>query len=393
MVVVLHVHRAERADGLVEGLREVLAAPPADPFAPELISVPTRGMERWLTQRLSARLGASAGRADGICANVGFPFPRSLADAAVAAASGIDADTDPWPPERSVWPLLEVVDAGLGEPWMASLAAHLGGGPPAPDPARRARRFATVRHLAGLFDRYALHRPEMVRAWARGEDAGGAGRPLGAEFAWQAELWRRLRARIGVPDPAERVAGACGRLREDPASSRCRAAVAVRAHPAARRPARGPGRDRRAPRRAPVPAPPVPALWERVAAHTAGAPAVTRRAEDPTAGLPAHRLLASWGRDVRELQLVVGPHEHADHHHPVPSGTDTLLGRIQADVRADAPPPGAPLPGHGDARHLLAAGDQSLQIHACHGRSRQVEVVRDRSCTCSPTTRRSSPAT
>ena len=25
-----------------------------------------------------------------------------------------------------------------------------------------------VRHLADLFDRYALHRPQMVRAWARG---------------------------------------------------------------------------------------------------------------------------------------------------------------------------------------------------------------------------------
>ena len=55
----------------------------------------------------------------------------------------------------------------------------------------------------------------------------------------------------------------------------------------------------------------------------------------------------------------------------------TLLGRIQADVRADRPPPGAPLHGREDARPPLAADDRSVQVHACHGRARQVEVLRD----------------
>ena len=49
----LHVHRAERADGLVGALAALLSEPLGDPFAPEVIAVPTRGMERWLTQRLS----------------------------------------------------------------------------------------------------------------------------------------------------------------------------------------------------------------------------------------------------------------------------------------------------------------------------------------------------
>ena len=55
----------------------------------------------------------------------------------------------------------------------------------------------------------------------------------------------------------------------------------------------------------------------------------------------------------------------------------TLLGRIQADVHADREPPGAPLPGRLDERPLLDAGDRSIQVHACHGRARQVEVLRD----------------
>src|SRR5689334_499794 len=138
---VLHIHRAERADGLVDALTALFAEPPADPFAPELVAVPTRGMERWLTQRMSARLGASAGRTDGVCANVEFPFPRAVVGAAVAAASGLEPDADPWLPGRAVWPLLELVDASLGEPWLARLAAHLGVTANGRDPGRAARRF------------------------------------------------------------------------------------------------------------------------------------------------------------------------------------------------------------------------------------------------------------
>src|SRR5204863_1234604 len=62
---------------------------------------------------------------------------------------------------------------------------------------------------------------------------------------------------------------------------------------------------------------------------------------------------------------------------PPPTTPDTLLGRLQTDVRENHAPPGAPLPGQPDARPTLAPDDDSLQIHACHGRARQVEVLRD----------------
>ncbi|HEX2412075.1 MAG TPA: exodeoxyribonuclease V subunit gamma [Solirubrobacteraceae bacterium] len=344
----LHIHRAERADGLIEALSDLLADPPDDPFAAEVISVPTRGMERWLTQRLSDRLG--------VCANVEFPFPRTLTQDAVAAATGLDPAEDPWLPERMVWPLLEVVDAALDEPWLTGFAAHV----------RRGHRFPAVRHLADLFDRYALLRPEMVRGWARGE-------LVDTDASWQAELWLRLRGRIGRPGPAERLAAALECLREEPGIvdlpprlslfgltrlpaghlDVLRALAAARdvhlfvLHPS-------------------------PALWQKVAGHRP----VIRRADDPTADLAENRLLASWGQDARELQLVLGG-GGVDRHHAVASSPETLLGRIQAAVRDDRPPPGPPLPGEPDARAPLAADDRSVQVHACHGRARQVEVVRD----------------
>jgi exodeoxyribonuclease V gamma subunit len=369
---VLHIHRAERADALVGALAELLSVPLADPFASEVVAVPTRGMERWLAQRMSARLGASARRADGVCANVAFPSPHRLVGAALAAACGVEPDEDPWLPERCTWALLDVVDAALGEPWLAGLTRHLGGGANPPDPVRRGRRLSVVRHLAGLFDRYALQRPEMVRAWARGSYAG----EILPNSAWQAELWRRLRARIALESPAERLESACALLREDPSIVDLPPRVALfgltripAGHLTVLR-ALAELRDVHL-----FLLHPSNALWQRIAA-TAHAGIVSRR-DDQTAELPANRLLASWSRDAREMQLVLAGGERADHHHPVAFASDTLLARIQAAVRADEPPPGLPLPGEQDRRPLLDPGDRSLQVHACHGRARQVEVVRD----------------
>jgi exodeoxyribonuclease V gamma subunit len=362
---VLHVHRAERADGLIRALAGLLAEPPGDPFARELISVPTRGMERWLTQQLSGSLGASPGRSDGVCANVAFPFPRELVRDAVAVAAGIEPGADPWLPERAVWPLLEVVGESLAEPWLGDLAAHLG---QEDDPAPRARRFATVRHVAELFDRYSLHRPEIVRGWAEGTVE------LPDQARWQAELWRRLRVRLGTPSPAERTHAACARLAAEPALLELPGRISLfgltrlpRGHLDVLA-ALAAGRDVHL-----FLLHPSAALWEKVAT----APPVTLRSDDATALLPANRLLASWGQDAREMQLVLAGREHAGHHHPHRLAGASLLQRVQADVQADRAAPGPPLPGAADARPRLDPADRSIQIHACHGRARQVEVLRD----------------
>jgi exodeoxyribonuclease V gamma subunit len=367
----LHIHRAERADGLIRGLGDLLLDPLPDPFAPEVISVPTRGMERWLTQRLSARLGATQGRSDGVCANIDFPSPRRLVGDAIAAASGIEPDDDPWLPERAVWPLLDVVGECLAEPWLRTLSAHLSG---ATDEARPARRFSVVRHVAELFDRYALHRPELVRGWAMDDDGA-----LAADAVWQAELWRRLRARIAEPGPAERLQAACALLRDDPGFVDLPQRISLfgltrlpAGHLHVLRALAG-GRDVHL-----FLLHPSPALWQRIAENEPEQAPAVRRSEDLTATVAANRLLASWGQDAREMQLVLaGPDDRADHHHRVDHRDDTLLAQIQADVRADRPPPGPPLPGDDDARATLAPDDRSIQIHACHGRARQVEILRD----------------
>jgi exodeoxyribonuclease V gamma subunit len=382
---VLHIHRAARADVLAGALADTLATPPPDPFTPDLIAVPTRGMERWLTQTMSATLGATPGREDGICANVTFPTPHRLLSDAVAAASGIEPDTDPWRPERLVWPLLDVVDACLDEPWLAPLSRSLSpvAGENGGDPLRREQRLAIVTHLATLFDRYALHRPAMLTAWAAGRDADASGETLAPGRAWQAELWRQLHARVAVPGPAERRDRACARLREDPQLADLPLRLAIfgltrlaAGHLAVLR-ALAAARDVHL-----FLLHPSPAMWREIAA--VGPPPGPRRAGDATADLVSNTLLASWGRDVREAQLVLAAHDPgADRdvvHEPAPDAVraaPTLLQRLQDDIRADRPAPGAPVGDEPDARATLHPTDHSLVVHSCHGRMRQVEVLRD----------------
>lgn len=349
----------------------------------EVVSVPTRGVERWLSQRLAASLGASRGRADGVCANLAFPFPGKVVGDAVAAASGIDRDTDPWRPDRSVWPLLEVVGANLGQSWLADLTAHLGGAAADADSSRHGRRFSSVRHIADLYDRYGVHRPQMVCSWAAGEDLDGAGRPLPDRAQWQAELWRRLSRRLGTASPAERLQDACARLRADPSIAELPRRLSI--FGLTRLPASylqvlralAAARDVHL-----FLLHPSPALWARIAGEITGRTGIMRRAADTTAELAINRLLRSWGRDAREMQLVLTADtatagEQVDHHCRIETVAGTLLQQLQAAVRDDQAPPGAPLPGEADARPLLAETDRSVQVHACHGRARQVEVVRD----------------
>jgi len=208
---VLVVHRAESGAALACGLADVLHRPPADPFANEVVAVPAKGVERWLAQRLSHVLVAMAG--DGVCANVVFPWPSTLLDQAVQSASAEHADAvQQWAPQRSVWPLLEVIDAcAANETWCHTLGQHLGSGG-----QDKGRRLAVASRLARLFDDYGQSRPAMLAAWADGLDQRGDGTALPDDQRWQAELWRHLRARLGTSSPAEVLHDACARLREKP---------------------------------------------------------------------------------------------------------------------------------------------------------------------------------
>ncbi|HRV69250.1 MAG TPA: exodeoxyribonuclease V subunit gamma [Marmoricola sp.] len=356
----LMVHRATRADRLVEGLADLLATPLPDPFATELVITPAKGTERWLSQHLSHRLGVGS-NADGVCAGVAFRTPASL------HAELLDTGPfDPWSATAMVWPLLSIIDEHADEPWCAPLAKHLGYVDD-PDDLRKGRRYSVVRRIAGLFASYAAQRPKVLEQWEAGRDGDGTDEELPADLTWQAQLWRHLVQRTTAPSPQARHREAVQALIEQPDSFELPARLSLFGHSRIARSewalleAIGAHRDVHLwlPHAS-------PALWEELA----GRPCVDRRADDDSHSLVQHPVLRSLGRDLRELQTILGQVtsvEVVDDLLPESAFAPGLLGHLQSDVAANRAP----------VKLASSQLDRTVQIHACHGPARQVEVLRE----------------
>ena len=369
----LLIHVGSHPDELVGRLCQELAVPPADPFTPEVVAVPTRGIERWLTQRIA---GEMSGRVPGggICANLLTPSPAQLVLDTLKAVPALAESVEAWEGNRLLRHVTGAIDDHIDRPWIRVVARYIGGseGGATHWPGQRLR---AARKISGLFTRYARRRPEMIRAWHSGVEAGADGRPLPEDQVWQPEMWRALRDRIGTPCLPELVPDGLAPLRDgsvtldlpdrlsvygltaaDPLDLEVLAAIAARRdvhlyllHPS-------------------------PELWNRarrVLLPASSTPRRIARTDDPTTDLVRHPLLRSWGRESREFQTVV-----ADRRPALPEAASRpaghpacLLGRLQDDIRSNRPP--------SDASPAAVLPDRSVQIHSCHGPGRQVEVLRD----------------
>ncbi|TQR85333.1 exodeoxyribonuclease V subunit gamma [Mycobacterium hodleri] len=348
----LHLHRAERTDLLADGLGALLSRPLDDPFAMELVLVPARGVERWLSQRLSHILGRGRG-ADGVCAGVQFRNPHSL----IAEITGT-ADDDPWSPDAMVWPLLEVVDESLDQPWCRTLATHLGHFATGEEKElRQGRRYSVARRIAGLFASYARQRPQLLADWRAGTVE------LDADLGWQPPLWQALVDRVDADPPHVRHRETVARLRKSPSDLPPRLSLfghtrlpiteielvdALSTHHDVHLWLPHPSDD----------------MWRALA----GARGPVPRRDDASHRAVHHPLLATLGRDLRELQMILPTDLATDESLGNREHPDTLLGWLQSDIAANAVRPQG---------RTVTAADRSVQVHACHGQARQVDVLRE----------------
>ena len=361
----MHLHRSDRTDALADALASVLAEPPVDPFTPDVVAVPTRGIERFLAQRLAGRLGVGVGRGDGVCANVTFPAPGALVDRVLAQCAGVIPASDPWRPDRLLWAVLEVLSAPDRQLWAAPLHSYL-------DRGAQSRRHALAEHVSSLFTNYSLDRPEMIVQWLAGEGGDGLGGSIPADLAWAPPLLRAVREAVGAPGPAERLVLAAELLGHSPQSVDLPDRISV--FGATRLPVTHLRVFAALAARRDVHlwlADPSPVLWSRLASGPAQV-ALPRRLDD-SGKLAQHPLLRSLGRDARELgwrlRLGAAGQLTSDDTHSAGECADDLLGWVRADILANRPPA---------ARgRTLRADDESIRIHACHGQARQAEVLRE----------------
>ena len=206
----MSVHRSDEPDGLVGDLCEVLASPLADPLAPEIVSVPTRGIERWITERIALTFG-ERGPEDGICANIEFPFPRRLTSDLLSTDPAARASIEAWARARVVRQIDHLIRGHAGEDWMWVITRFIRG---LDDGASAGvQRLRAANRVERLFSGYARYRPELLEAWTAGSDVASNGDPIDASAVWQPTLWRHLRAAIGTPPLHEVLPAALASLR------------------------------------------------------------------------------------------------------------------------------------------------------------------------------------
>lgn len=148
---------------------------PEDPFAPMTAIVQSFGMGQWLKLQLAAH--------DGIAANVDCILPatflwqlyRRLIPAAAAQVES------PFERQRLTWRIMHLLKANPGI--SGAVSNYLGGTGDAD-----LRRYQLAYELSLLFDEYLMYRPEWPLAWE------GSQQRLDGHEDWQAELWRLILA-------------------------------------------------------------------------------------------------------------------------------------------------------------------------------------------------------
>ncbi len=336
----LQVHHSHRIDDLAQALGGLLSTPTARPFQRDAVVIHSKGFERWLAMQVAQRTG--------ICANVAFLFPSDLVAEALSAVLGPDHAVA-WTTERITWAILAALpsldDVPALQPVRDFIAA--GGGV---DEGRR--RIEVAQQIARLFENYASWRPELAERWAGG---GGTG--------WEPPLWRAVADRVAGQDLGalvRRFEGSVADADLSPLPARIAVFSVATLPPLVLRLIAALARHREVHLYLLGPS---PAGWART----------NRRSGPGTSALAgaAHPLLESMGTVAREFQrtiLALEPDLVPAASSPPSAPPSTLLARLQADLR-DGRIASEP--------HVLDPADRSVQVHACHGPLRQVQILRD----------------
>jgi exodeoxyribonuclease V gamma subunit len=372
----LRIFASNRLETLLDALAAEMRANPLGPLEREVVVVQSRGMYRWVTLGLA--------RALRIAATIATPFPGTFCQALAERVDGSRAAApseryepapgSPYERDALAWlifALLGTHDHAVAGPAAAYLA----------DDRDQQKRHQLATRLAERFDEYLLYRPTMLLAWEQGEQ------PITGFHAdtarWQAALWRAVVARAGKAHPARRLNDLVERLRRRKTLPGLPPRVSVfgaSSLPPVFLEVLGALAEH-----TPVSiytVSPTDRYWADIRPERTVAGQLQLFRERGLAAEYAHaetgnRLLASLGRQGRELhQLLVeldgGGSAWPDLEYALPA-RDTVLGVLQADVAElvtrDASAEHPPL--------VLPRDDRSLQVHVCHSRMREMEVLRD----------------
>ncbi len=297
----------------------------------------------------------------GVAMGVAFFLPSAFIEH-MAQLVGLDPVHPSWRPQGLAWRLVPLLAAMVEDGDTPRLRAAC---------ADTRARQALAHDVADRFDQYLYFRPEMIAGWDRGETWDALPEAAQGDEAWQRDLWRRLSD--GLADhlhPAVRLRDLVTRIHAGqgdlPASLEV---LAIGPLPPTLLPLlRALATRTRVCLRALLPS--TEYLGDLRAGRTQ-----MRAGQAVDLAWEGHPLLSHLGKQAVdsfrsfEEALVTEGQEYDVIALPEPR-SDTLLARLQADIRA-ARQPGAA------TTSPLVTPDHSVRVHRCHGARREVEVLRD----------------
>ncbi|GAB3373135.1 exodeoxyribonuclease V subunit gamma [Lysobacter rhizosphaerae] len=330
-------------------------APGQPLLAPDTVLVPQVAMRRWLQATLAKQ--------HGIAANLEFLTPGEFVRRALDAnEDGSDQDLDATALHWRLYAALTDPSV-LREPALLPLRGYLAGDDPL-------RPWTLAGELAGIFEKYQAWRRDWLLAWEAGA----------APAEPQAALWRRI-AR-GRRHRARRIDDFLARFGGDAGTGplpaglppRLFAFATLNVSPDVLRVIATQARVGTLHFYLPTPS---RKYWGDL--HTL---AERLRTGEDAFDVDENPLLQAWGAAGRDFMAVLGGYEvvHpsgeiAAYDDPEASehatGDETLLQRLRRDLLHRRGPPATPW------RATPDPGDNSLQVHACHTRLREVQVLHD----------------
>lgn len=346
-------------------LAEGLYPFPVDPFAPEVIVIPNIGTGDWLQREIPNALGRRVSQAtgrtvSGILANFQLLTTHSFTNFIV---NGQSREFDSrWSRSRLLWFVHRAID-DVGRDLV---------------PGAIDNRIRTADAIADLFDRYIAHRPSMLQYWRDGRPTDGVdlSNLLPESMHWQTKVFARVCALIGEFSAMDALVDLRRRLENNEIPVHLPARVNVFGFTSLN-PALRIVLDIVALVRSVnvFILHPVVGEWE----SEVGLDDQLHMRTKEMVSSSFHPLVSRWGRTALEVRDLVP--KAAIVQAPKPSRASTLLGRVQTSLSESGSSPSAIttlLSLEDDAgQQALRSGDGSLQVHACHGRARQVEVLRD----------------
>lgn len=191
--MVLHGNRLEDLRDL---LTQFVQSQPLPPLVPEVILVQSNGMKHWLEMALADDAAL------GICAATRLELPSGYLWQIYRNVLGFEAVPQHMPFDKNslVWRLVRLLPIlAASNPVYAPLERYLSGN------ADGRKLYQLALQVADVLDGYQSYRADWLGDWAAGE-AGqdilrahdGTSSVLEESHAWQAQLWRDIRADVGA---------------------------------------------------------------------------------------------------------------------------------------------------------------------------------------------------